>query len=69
MRIKDRMTKNPVTVNPDTLVLDAQKIMKKNNVPRLPVVEKAKLVGIVTKHDLLEAEPSPGTPVSLHELN
>jgi CBS domain-containing protein len=44
-------------------------MMKKNNVPRLPVVEKAKLVGIVTKHDLLEAEPSPGTPVSLHELN
>jgi acetoin utilization protein AcuB len=69
MRVKEMMTKNPVTVEPDTLVLDARKIMKEKNIRRLPVVEKGKLVGIVTKHDLLEAEPSPATPVSLHELN
>jgi acetoin utilization protein AcuB len=69
MRAKDIMTKNPVTVNPETLVLNAEKIMKQKNIRRLPVVEKGKLVGIVTKHDLLKAEPSPATPVSLHELN
>jgi len=69
MRAKDMMTKNPVTVNPDMLVLDAQKIMKQKNIRRLPVVEKGKLVGIVTKHDLLEAEPSPATPMSFHEWN
>jgi acetoin utilization protein AcuB len=69
MRVKEMMTKNPVTVEPDTLVLDARKIMKEKNIRRLPVVEKGKLVGIVTKHDLLEAKPSPATPVSLHELN
>ena len=63
------MTKNPITVNPDTLVLDAQRIMKQKNIRRLPVVEKGKLVGIVTKHDLLEVEPSPATPMSLYELN
>jgi len=69
MRAKDMMTKNPITVNPDTLVLDAQRIMKQKNIRRLPVVEKGKLVGIVTKHDLLEVEPSPATPMSLYELN
>ena len=69
MRAKDMMTKNPTTINPDTLVLDAQKIMKQKNIRRLPVVEKGKLVGIVTKHDLLEAEPSPATPMSFHEWN
>jgi acetoin utilization protein AcuB len=69
MRVKDMMTKNPITVNPETLVLDAQKIMKQKNIRRLPVVEKGKLVGIVTKHDLLEAEPSTATPMSLQELN
>jgi acetoin utilization protein AcuB len=69
MRVKEMMTKNPITVQPDTLVLDAQTIMKKNNIRRLPVVEKGKLVGIVTKHDLLEATPSPATPMSLHDLN
>jgi acetoin utilization protein AcuB len=69
MRIKDVMTKNPITVDSETLVLDAQKIMQENNIRRLPVVDKGKLVGIVTKHDLLQASPSPATSLSIHELN
>jgi acetoin utilization protein AcuB len=58
MRIKQMMTENPVTVSPDTLVLDAQRIMKERKIRRLPVVEKGKLVGIVTKTELLETAPS-----------
>jgi acetoin utilization protein AcuB len=69
MRIKDVMTRNPVTADSETLVLDAQKIMKENNIRRLPIVDKGKLVGIVTKHDLLEASPSPATSLSVFELN
>ncbi len=69
MRIKDMMTKNPMTVDSETLVIDAQKIMKENNIRRLPVVDKGKLLGIITKHDLLEASPSPATSLSVHELN
>jgi acetoin utilization protein AcuB len=69
MRVKEMMTKNPITVQPDTLVLDAQRIMKQKNIRRLPVIEKGKLVGIVTKTELLEAEPSLATPVSIHDLN
>jgi len=49
--------------------LDAQKVMKENNIRRIPVVDKGKLVGIVTKHDLLEASPSPATSLSVFELN
>jgi acetoin utilization protein AcuB len=69
MRIKDVMTKNPFTVDSETLVLDAQKIMQENNIRRLPVVDKGKLVGIVTQHDLLRAAPSPATSLSIYELN
>jgi acetoin utilization protein AcuB len=69
MRIKDVMTKNPFTVDSETLVLDAQKIMHENNIRRLPVVDKGKLVGIVTQHDLLQAAPSPATSLSIYELN
>jgi acetoin utilization protein AcuB len=58
MRIKQMMTENPVTVSPDTLVLDAQRIMKEKNIRRLPVVDKGKLVGIITKTELLETAPS-----------
>ena len=69
MRIKDMMTRNPVTVDSETLILDAQKIMRENRIRRLPVVEKGKLVGIVTQHDLLQAAPSPATSLSVYELN
>ena len=69
MRIRDIMTRNVITVSPDTLIVEAEKLMKENNVRRLPVVEEGELVGIVTKYDLLEASPSPATSLSLYELN
>lgn len=69
MRIRDVMTRNPMTVESETLILDAERIMKENNIRRLPVVDKGKLVGIVTHHDLLAAAPSPATSLSVYELN
>jgi acetoin utilization protein AcuB len=69
MKIKYWMTKDPITVTPDTLAVEAQKIMKENRIRRLPVVEKGKLVGIVTLRNLIEAAPSPATTLSIHELN
>ncbi len=69
MRIKDVMTKNPISVSPETYVLHAQKVMKEKNIRRLPVVDKGRLVGIVTKHDILEAAPSSAKSLSIHELN
>jgi len=69
MRIKDVMTENPITVDVDTLVIDAQKIMKEKNIRRLCVTKKGNLVGIVTYHDLLKASPSPATSLSVWELN
>ncbi len=69
MRIRDVMTRNPITVDSETLIWEAQKIMKENNIRRLPIMDKGKLVGIITQHDLLEASPSPATSLSVHELN
>jgi acetoin utilization protein AcuB len=69
MRIKDMMTKNPITIGSEAFVLDARKIMQENGIRRLPVVDKGKLVGIITLHDLLEASPSPATSLSVYEMN
>ncbi len=69
MRIRDMMTSNPITVDSETLILDAQKLMREKRIRRLPVVDKGKLVGIVTHHDLLQASPSPATSLSVYELN
>lgn len=69
MRMKDVMTKDPITVDSDTLILDARKIMKEKNIRRLPVLEKGRLVGIITKQDLDEAVPLPTTSTSAHETH
>ena len=68
MRIRDVMTKNPITVDSETLILDALKIMKENNIRRLPVVESGRLVGIVTQKDLNEAAPAPTSRTSAYEF-
>lgn len=46
------MSKPLITVSPDDSVRDAARIMVKNKIRRLPVVEGLRLIGIVTSTDL-----------------
>lgn len=68
MLVRDRMSKEVVTILSSTTILEAQKIMRESRVRRLPVVDEGKLVGIVTYNDLLEASPSKATTLSRFEL-
>ena len=47
------MKKNPITITPDKPISEAAKIFYDLRIHRLPVVEKGRLVGIVTPTDLL----------------
>lgn len=70
MNVGQRMTKNPVTVTPDISVPEAQAIMRREKIRRLPVLDKqGKLVGIVTSLDLIHASPSPATSLDMYELH
>ncbi|NOQ95009.1 MAG: CBS domain-containing protein [Desulfobacterales bacterium] len=69
MKVGEIMSTNVVTVTEDTLVDDAKKIMDAHRIRRLPVMKKDKLVGLVTKHMLLEAAPSPATSLNIWELH
>ena len=69
MRIRDIMSTNVIAVDEKTSIHDARKIMEAHRIRRLPVMKKDKLVGLVTKHMLLEASPSPATALSIHELH
>ncbi|NLY56242.1 MAG: CBS domain-containing protein [Firmicutes bacterium] len=69
MFVKDKMTKNVITVSPTTNVLDALELMRKHKIRRLPVLDGTKLVGIVTEMDLIRVSPSPATSLSVYELN
>ena len=69
MKVGNIMSTNVVSVDEKTLIDDARKIMEVHKIRRLPVMKKDKLVGLVTKHMLLEASPSPATSLSIHELH
>lgn len=69
MLIKDVMTKNPITVDPKATILEATDLMKKNNIKKLPVLDKSgALVGIITENDLQKAAPSEATTLDMYEL-
>jgi CBS domain-containing protein/gamma-glutamyl:cysteine ligase YbdK (ATP-grasp superfamily) len=53
LTVSDIMTKNPTTVHPDTFTVDALKIMRKNNLGCLPIVNGKKLIGIITEFDFV----------------
>jgi CBS domain-containing protein len=51
---KDIMTRDVITVHPDTHLLDVAKILAEHNFDGVPVVdENGKLVGLVTEYDLI----------------
>ena len=69
MPVKDWMTTDVITVQPDTSVMKASQMMKENGIRHLPVVDdKRKVVGIVSDRDLKEASPSKATTLDVHEL-
>ncbi len=68
MFVKNKMTTNPFTISPDQTIPDAQEIMMQNGVKRLPVMKNGKLVGIVSKDDILRASPSKATTFSMGEI-
>lgn len=51
----EAMTSPPLTIAPSRGVADAAATMLDENVSRLPVVDHGRLVGIVTRHDLVRA--------------
>jgi CBS domain-containing protein len=55
MTVQDIMTEDPVTVGPDANVHEAGRIIARRGHNRLPVVQHGRLVGVVTRVDVLEA--------------
>lgn len=49
------MTTRPFTVSPETPLDEVISLMESNNIKRVPVVKADKLVGIITRVDILKA--------------
>jgi len=69
MRVKNRMTPNPIVADPKTNYNEALRLMKQNHIKHLPIVDKnGKPIGIVTQHGMLHATPSPVTTLNVFEI-
>jgi len=69
MKVRDVMTWNVATASSDTPIMEARKIMDAHNIRRLPVVDKGKLTGMVSKERINRAGPSTATSLSVWEIN
>jgi CBS domain-containing protein len=52
---EDMMTPDPITIEPDATVREAAKLIASKKHNRLPVIEHGRLVGVVTRVDVLDA--------------
>jgi acetoin utilization protein AcuB len=68
MLIQDWMAKDVLTVDENTSLMRATRVMKENSIRKLPVVSHGKLIGIITDRDVKDASPSKTTSLDIHEL-
>ena len=57
VKVKDVMSSPLITISPDEEIIEASRLMRKNLIKRIPVVEKGKLVGIITDTDIAKSTP------------
>jgi len=49
------MSANPLTLGPDDSLVDAVRLLRREHIGALPIVEERRLVGMLTRSDALEA--------------
>jgi CBS domain-containing protein len=58
--VRDVMTRHVITVSPQTSLRDIAALLEKHAIKRVPVIEDGKVVGIVSRANLLQAMASVG---------
>jgi CBS domain-containing protein len=53
--VADVMSTDPLTVAPGAVVSDVATLLVEREVARVPVIENGRLIGIVTKHDIVRS--------------
>ncbi|RPJ21918.1 MAG: CBS domain-containing protein [Chloroflexi bacterium] len=67
--VSEWMTRDVVTIPPETSLKEAHDIMREKKIRRLPVVTHGKILGIVTLGDIRGAEPSRASSLSIWEVH
>lgn len=56
--VKVAMSRPVITIDPDSTIEDASKLMTEKGVSKLPVLNDGKLVGVITSTDIIRVEPT-----------
>jgi len=59
MKVKDGMNKKVITCAPSDVISDVTKKLREHNISGLPVVERKKVVGVITESDILKLLRTP----------
>ncbi len=68
MLVKNWMHKPAITIDKHGSMQEAMNLMKTHHISLLPVLDKNRLVGVITDRDLKKASASEATTLEMHEL-
>jgi len=68
MLVKNWMNTPAITIDQHSSMQEAISLLKTHRISMLPVMDKNRLVGIVTDRDLKKSSPSDATTLEIHEL-
>lgn len=68
MLVKNWMNKPAITIDKQNSMQEAMNLMKTHRITLLPVMDKNRLVGVLTDRDLKKASASDATTLEMHEL-
>jgi signal-transduction protein with cAMP-binding, CBS, and nucleotidyltransferase domain len=57
VKVSEVMSSPIITISPNDEIVEASRLMRKNSIKRIPVVEKGKLIGIITDNDIARVSP------------
>lgn len=55
IRVKDFMTKDIISISSEESIIEAANLLEEHHIDRLPVIDNGKLVGIISRCDLIKA--------------
>jgi acetoin utilization protein AcuB len=67
--VKKWMTKNPITIDEETSIIEAIHIMKEKGIRRLPVMSKGRLTGLITERMIKDYTPGKATSLDTWEVH
>lgn len=56
--VEDIMLRNVLTVSPQMELYKAMKMMTRREIRQLPVIDEGKIVGLITRNDVLQIQPT-----------